>query len=151
MQELTSGTLQKLSTPHASVVAPTHIVYTVCKCGCTRTYCLHYMQVWLHPHILSTQYASVVAPTHIVYTVCKCGCTHTYFVVKCLIECLVPSLQSVAHLASSPGHSQIFSCSHGKKSVEGLVPLLHHEHHNDGNTSTQYVASTVSDQTVKFA
>ena len=91
----------------------------------------------MEPYKMSALYASVVAPTH--------------FIVKCLIECLVPSLQSVAHLASSPGHSQIFSCSHGKKSVEGLVPLLHHEHHNDGNMSTQYVASTVGDQTVKFA
>ena len=43
------------------------------------------------------------------------------------------------------------SCSHGEKSVEGLVPLLRHEHCNDGNMSTQYVVSTVSDQIVKFA
>ena len=30
-------------------------------------------------------------------------------------------------LASFPGHSQILSRSRGKKSVEGLVPLLRHE------------------------
>ena len=29
-------------------------------------------------------------------------------------------------VASSPGHSQILSHSHGEKSGEGLVPLLRH-------------------------
>ena len=82
------------------------------------------MQVWLHPRIFHHKMSD--------------GMLSAF-----LAECGTSSL--------SPGHSQVLSCSHGEKSVEGLVPLLHHEHHNDGNISTQYVVSTVSNQTVKFA
>ena len=39
----------------------------------------------------------------------------------------LPTLaQRRLHLASSPGHSQILSRSHGEKSGEGLVPTLRH-------------------------
>ena len=101
---------------------------------------MHCQHVWLptcvHVYILAIKFASSA-------TGCVCVCVCVYV---CLLEvtkqqqCMKYFICVFKHfvllerycfasrteLASSPGHSQILSCSRGEKSGEGLVPILRH-------------------------
>ena len=79
------------------------------------------MQVWLHPHIFHCKMSDGMLSAFLAV------CGTSSFVPRPLPDFIL------------------------QQSVEGLVPLLRHEHRNNGNMSTQYVASTINDQTVKFA